>query len=135
MRTAGIAETTDDRAALIQQAFRLEYLTLAWMAIEAVVAIGSGVAADSLTLTAFGIDSVKRLWPGASSRKRCAPATLGGDGGRGDDALCNGRYDDEPYGYRSDGAHSTPVGPMGYRLVPKKAKRRERSQRMQFSGT
>jgi divalent metal cation (Fe/Co/Zn/Cd) transporter len=61
MRTAGTAETTDDRAALIQQAFRLEYLTLAWMAIEAVVAIGTGVAADSLTLTAFGIDSLIEL--------------------------------------------------------------------------
>ena len=105
------------------------------MAIEAVVAIGSGVAADSLTLTAFGIDTLKRFWPGANSRRRCAPATLGGDGGRGDGARCDGRYDDEPYGYRSDGAHSTPVGPMGYRLVPKKAKRRERSRRMLFSCT
>jgi divalent metal cation (Fe/Co/Zn/Cd) transporter len=52
---------TDDRAALIKQAFRLEYLTLAWMTIEAAVAIGSGVAADSLTLTAFGIDSLIEL--------------------------------------------------------------------------
>jgi hypothetical protein len=29
--------------------------------IEAVVAVGSGVAADSLTLTAFGIDSLIEL--------------------------------------------------------------------------
>jgi hypothetical protein len=70
MRTAGTAETTDDRAALIQQAFRLEYLTLAWMAIEAVVATGTGVAADSLTLTAFGIDSLIEL---ASAVVRAAP--------------------------------------------------------------
>ena len=52
---------TDERTALIRDAFRLEYITLAWMTIEAVVAIGSGVAADSLTLTAFGIDSLIEL--------------------------------------------------------------------------
>ena len=39
---------TNDRAAMIRQAFRLEYITLAWMTIEAAVAIGSGAAADSL---------------------------------------------------------------------------------------
>jgi divalent metal cation (Fe/Co/Zn/Cd) transporter len=54
-------ETTNDRAALIRQAFRLEYFTLAWMMIEAAVAIGSGLSAGSLTLTAFGIDSLVEL--------------------------------------------------------------------------
>jgi hypothetical protein len=34
---------------------------LAWLMIEATVAIGSGIAADSLTLTAFGIDSLIEL--------------------------------------------------------------------------
>jgi divalent metal cation (Fe/Co/Zn/Cd) transporter len=61
MKTADISEIADDRAALIEQAFRLEYITLIWMTIEAAVAIGSGVAADSLTLTAFGIDSLIEL--------------------------------------------------------------------------
>jgi divalent metal cation (Fe/Co/Zn/Cd) transporter len=60
MSTAA-AESTHDRSALIGQAFRLEYLTLVWMTIEAAVAIGSGVAAGSLTLTAFGIDSLIEL--------------------------------------------------------------------------
>jgi hypothetical protein len=46
---------------LIRQAFRLEWLTVAWMVIEALVAIGSGVIAGSLTLTAFGLDSVIEL--------------------------------------------------------------------------
>lgn len=55
------AAGANDRHALIQQAFRLEYLTLAWMVIEAVVATGSGIAAGSLTLTAFGIDSLIEL--------------------------------------------------------------------------
>jgi divalent metal cation (Fe/Co/Zn/Cd) transporter len=52
---------TNDRTQMIRQAFRLEYITLAWMTIEAAVAIGSGVATDSLTLTAFGIDSLIEL--------------------------------------------------------------------------
>ena len=51
---------TNDRAALIHQAFRLEYLPLAWMTIEAAVAIGSGIASDSLTLTHLN-DPVERL--------------------------------------------------------------------------
>ena len=50
-----------ERAVLIQQAFRLEWLTVAWMLIETFVAIGSGVIAGSLTLTAFGLDSVIEL--------------------------------------------------------------------------
>src|SRR5438552_17161904 len=50
-----------ERTALIQDAFRLEWLTVAWMAIEALVAIGAGVIAGSLTLTAFGLDSVIEL--------------------------------------------------------------------------
>ena len=46
---------------MIQSAFRLEWLTVAWMVVEAFVAIGSGVIAGSLTLTAFGLDSVIEL--------------------------------------------------------------------------
>ena len=61
MSAAGSTEPTDDRAALVRQAFRLEYMTLAWMTIEAAVAIGSGVTTNSLTLTAFGIDSLIEL--------------------------------------------------------------------------
>jgi divalent metal cation (Fe/Co/Zn/Cd) transporter len=49
------------RISLIRQAFWLEYVTLAWMTVEAAVAIGSGIAANSLTLLAFGIDSVIEL--------------------------------------------------------------------------
>lgn len=49
------------RSALIRQAFRLEWLTVGWMIIEAGMAIGSGLGAHSLTLTAFGVDSVIEL--------------------------------------------------------------------------
>jgi divalent metal cation (Fe/Co/Zn/Cd) transporter len=51
----------DRRAALVREAFRLEYLTIAWMVIEAAVAIGASVAAGSITLLAFGIDSLIEL--------------------------------------------------------------------------
>lgn len=50
-----------ERARLIRDAFRIEYVTLGWMLIEAGVALGAGVAARSLTMVAFGIDSVIEL--------------------------------------------------------------------------
>jgi hypothetical protein len=49
------------RNALIRTAFQLEWLTIAWMLIEATVAIGAGAAAHSILLLAFGIDSVIEL--------------------------------------------------------------------------
>jgi divalent metal cation (Fe/Co/Zn/Cd) transporter len=49
------------RSELVSHTFRLEWLTAAWMAIEAVVAIGSGIAASSLSLIAFGADSLIEL--------------------------------------------------------------------------
>jgi divalent metal cation (Fe/Co/Zn/Cd) transporter len=50
-----------ERQALIRQAFRLEWLTIGWMSVEAVVAISAGLAAGSLVLTAFGLDSIIEL--------------------------------------------------------------------------
>jgi divalent metal cation (Fe/Co/Zn/Cd) transporter len=49
------------REVLIARAFRLEWLTVAWMVVEAAVAIASGLAAHSITVLAFGIDSVIEL--------------------------------------------------------------------------
>jgi divalent metal cation (Fe/Co/Zn/Cd) transporter len=46
---------------LIRQAFRLEWVTIGWMAIEAAVAVAVGIAARSITLVAFGLDSVIEL--------------------------------------------------------------------------
>ena len=59
-REKEISGTTDalKRAALIQRAFRLEWLTIIWMMVETAVAIGAGLAVHSLLLFAFGIDSV-----------------------------------------------------------------------------
>ena len=55
------AALVQGRRELVRQAFFLEYVTVAWMMIEASVAIGSGVAAHSITLLAFGIDSLVEL--------------------------------------------------------------------------
>jgi divalent metal cation (Fe/Co/Zn/Cd) transporter len=49
------------RLNLIRRAFRLEWFTAGWMLIEASVAIGAGVAANSLSLMAFGADSLIEL--------------------------------------------------------------------------
>ena len=49
------------RAELIEQALELQWLALAWMLVEGVAGIGSGVAAHSLTLVAFGADGVIEL--------------------------------------------------------------------------
>jgi len=53
--------SADDRGDLIREALLFEWITIAWMVIEAAVAIGSGIAAHSITLTAFGLDSVIEL--------------------------------------------------------------------------
>jgi divalent metal cation (Fe/Co/Zn/Cd) transporter len=49
------------RPDLIRRAFSLEWFTTGWMLIEAAVAIGSGIAAHSLSLIAFGADSLIEL--------------------------------------------------------------------------
>ncbi len=61
MAARAFGERDPQRERLIRRAFRLERLTIGWMAVEAVVAIWSGVAAGSLSLTAFGLDSVIEL--------------------------------------------------------------------------
>src|SRR5438445_11315773 len=50
------ADSTKSRAPL-----RLEIVTIVWMVIEAAVAVGAGIAARSLLLIAFGIDSAIEL--------------------------------------------------------------------------
>lgn len=49
------------RPDLVRSALRLEWVTAAWMLIEAAVAIGTGIAAHSLSLIAFGADSLIEL--------------------------------------------------------------------------
>lgn len=47
-----------ERARLTRRGFWLEYASMAWMAVEAAVAITSGIIASSIALVGFGLDSV-----------------------------------------------------------------------------
>jgi len=65
------------RSGALRSGVRLEVLTVAWMAIEAVVATGAGVAAGSVLLTAFGLDSVIELLSGGVLAWRLQCETTG----------------------------------------------------------
>ncbi len=54
-----------DRAAFVRQGLRLEYLTLGWNSLEALIAVIAGVLAGSIALVGFGIDSVIECASGA----------------------------------------------------------------------
>ncbi len=51
------AVTADRRGVLLRRALRLEYLTVGWNLVEGVVAIAAALAAGSVALMGFGIDS------------------------------------------------------------------------------
>jgi divalent metal cation (Fe/Co/Zn/Cd) transporter len=55
-----------DRVKAVRTGVRLEVVTVVWMAAEAVLAIGAGIAARSVLLTAFGFDSVIELLSGVT---------------------------------------------------------------------
>lgn len=49
-------------SASLRRAVRLEWLTIAWNVAEVFITIGLGVAAGSLALVAFGLDSLVEIW-------------------------------------------------------------------------
>ncbi len=55
---AELLQSETDRALSIRRGRHLEYFTLFWNMLEAVIAIGSGIAAGSISLVGFGVDSV-----------------------------------------------------------------------------
>lgn len=59
------SETRDVRQSIVRSGLRLEYLTLAWNSLEAVVAIASGLIAGSIALVGFGLDSIIEMSSGA----------------------------------------------------------------------
>jgi divalent metal cation (Fe/Co/Zn/Cd) transporter len=61
--TAATAPTSAAR--LRRRGFWLEYASMAWMTAEAAVAITAGIAASSLALTGFGLDSVIEFFAAA----------------------------------------------------------------------
>jgi divalent metal cation (Fe/Co/Zn/Cd) transporter len=48
-----------------RRALQLEWVTIAWNIVEVFVTIGLGIAASSLALVAFGLDSVIEIWASA----------------------------------------------------------------------
>lgn len=54
------------RRAAVREGIGLEVFTIAWMVIEAAIAIGAGIVARSVLLTAFGLDSAIELISGAT---------------------------------------------------------------------
>jgi divalent metal cation (Fe/Co/Zn/Cd) transporter len=61
---------------------RLEAFTVAWMTVEAVLAIGAGVAARSVLLTVFGADSLIELLSGVTLLWRLRAEANASDGSR-----------------------------------------------------
>jgi divalent metal cation (Fe/Co/Zn/Cd) transporter len=53
------------RAAIVRRGRRLEYLTIGWNSLEAIISIGAGIVAGSVALVGFGIDSVIEVSSGA----------------------------------------------------------------------
>jgi divalent metal cation (Fe/Co/Zn/Cd) transporter len=53
------------RESLAQRGLWLEYASMAWMTVEAAVAITAGIIASSIALIAFGLDSVVEFAAGA----------------------------------------------------------------------
>lgn len=60
-----LLKTPATRARTLAHALRLEYLTVGWNVIEGVVAIAAALAAGSVALLAFGIDSFVECASGA----------------------------------------------------------------------
>lgn len=57
-----VSDVVDEHARVQRRALRLEWATIAWNVVEVFVAIGLGIAAGSLALIAFGLDSVIEIW-------------------------------------------------------------------------
>ena len=71
LRSCVLNAKKDERSSWVRRGLQLEWFMIAWMVVEAVVAISAGMLAHSLTLTAFGIDSVIELFSAAILLWRC----------------------------------------------------------------
>jgi divalent metal cation (Fe/Co/Zn/Cd) transporter len=54
------------RTELIQRGERLEYFTIFWNSIEGLLSVGAGIAAGSIALVGFGLDSFIEVTSGAA---------------------------------------------------------------------
>jgi divalent metal cation (Fe/Co/Zn/Cd) transporter len=57
--------SSENRATFVRRGLRLEYLTLGWNSLEAVIAVLMGMVAGSIALVGFGIDSAIECASGA----------------------------------------------------------------------
>lgn len=57
--------TATPRAELLTRGLRLEYLTVGWNIVEGLIEVGAGVAAGSIALIGFGVDSFVETISGA----------------------------------------------------------------------
>jgi divalent metal cation (Fe/Co/Zn/Cd) transporter len=60
------ALSIEDRLALVRKGKRLQYFTIVWNSLEAIVALFSGVVAGSISLVGFGFDSLIEVTSGAA---------------------------------------------------------------------
>jgi divalent metal cation (Fe/Co/Zn/Cd) transporter len=60
-----VTATAAGQARLQRRGFWLEYASMAWMTAEAAVAVTAGIAASSVALTGFGLDSVIEFFAAA----------------------------------------------------------------------
>src|SRR5436189_2817861 len=55
-----------ERAAVVRHGRRLEYFTIAWNALEGLVAVVAGAIAGSISLVGFGVDSFIEVTSGSA---------------------------------------------------------------------
>jgi divalent metal cation (Fe/Co/Zn/Cd) transporter len=67
-----------ERGQAVRTGVRIEVITIVWMVIEAAIAIGAGILARSVLLTAFGVDSVIELGAGGVLLWRLLTEARGG---------------------------------------------------------
>ncbi|MBV9278882.1 MAG: cation transporter [Chloroflexi bacterium] len=71
--------TADVMGEQVRAGVRVEIVTVVWMVLEAAIGIEAGIAAGSVLLTAFGIDSVIELISGSILLWRLSIQARGGD--------------------------------------------------------
>ncbi len=54
-----------DKSVLIRRAFLLEYFTISWNVLEGIISVAAGIAAGSIALVGFGLDSFIEVTAGA----------------------------------------------------------------------
>jgi divalent metal cation (Fe/Co/Zn/Cd) transporter len=67
------------RPTQVRQGLRVEFISIIWMVIEMAVSIGAGIAAGSVLLTAFGVDSLIELVSGSILLWRLSVENRAGD--------------------------------------------------------